>query len=81
MRKIIIFMFDEVLKKVITYIKIGLEIRFFGKSKKYSSKEEYKMEYIECKKLTNEVEEVVSRCNTFRLFVKLIKNFVRDPSK
>ena len=31
--------------------------------------------------LSNKVEEVVRTCDTFCLFVKLVKNFVRDPCK
>jgi hypothetical protein len=31
--------------------------------------------------LADQVEEVVCCCDTFGIFVKLVKNFVRDPSQ
>lgn len=31
--------------------------------------------------LADEVEEVVRGCNTFGIFIQLVKNFVRDPSE
>ena len=36
---------------------------------------------MEAVSLADEVEEIVSGSDLFRIFIQLIKNFVRDPSK